>query len=346
LEAYTDNLNKPLYKIDEQVAKMGYPEFREFAAERVGGVELDNPHMNNLRQYYEGAVSKLRKELKKDQNFVRRQEIAWDNRMNRLRTEESGRTARRQSQNSTEEARFNYEAMVRQLSSKPKIGFTIFNNAPVFNCDRYTPPFLAQKAAWKGSRLKQLSKELTKPQALPSMASMYVPPALKVPEYQTFSVSLKNNADYGKTMVYLFPKQVKSFQRLDGSGGQFSGRLNKDMQYDLLVVGIAENGFYLYEETGVDGGQKTINSLEQVSEGEFNRRIEVMNANRLDKPMAVFDELEWLVKEQQNYKVQRLRMEKTAFRNKIRPIVFPCLRDAIREEWNPAVDSAEPEIQK
>lgn len=343
LEAYTDNLNKPLYKIDEQVVKMGHPEFREFAAERVGGVELDNPHMNNLRQYYEGAVSKIRKELKKDRDFVRRQEIAWDNRMQRLRTEESGRTARRQSQNSTEEARFNYEAMVRQLGKKPQIGFTIFNNAPVFNCDRYTPPFLTQKAAWKGSRLRQLSNQLTKPQALPSMASMYVPPALKTPEYESFSVSVKNNADYGKTMVYLFPKQVKSFQRLDGSDGQFSGRLNKDMQYDLLVVGIAENGFYLYEETGVDGGQKSIDHLEQVSEAEFNRRVERMNANRLDKPMAVFDELEWLVKEQQNYKVQRLRMEKAAFRNEIRPIVFPCLRDAVRGEGIRVIDEIEPE---
>ncbi|MDH4473855.1 MAG: hypothetical protein QE487_14715 [Fluviicola sp.] len=327
LEAYTDNLNKPLYKIDEQVVEMGYPEFREFAAERVGGVELDNPHMNNLRQYYEGAVSKIRKELKKDRDFVRRQEIAWDNRMQRLRTEEWGRTARRQSQNSTEEARFNYEAMVRQLGKKPQIGFTIFNNAPVFNCDQFAPTRYAQRVTWKGSRLRQLSKELTKPQALPSMASMYAPPALKVPEYKSFSVSLKNNTDYGKTMVYLFPKQIKSFQRLEGSGGQFSGRLNKDMQYDLLVVGIAENGFYLYEETGVDGGQKTINHLEQVSEAEFNRRVEAMNANRLDKPMAVFDELEWLVKEQQNYKVQRLRMEKAAFRNKMRPIVFQCLKE-------------------
>jgi hypothetical protein len=327
LEAYTDNLNKPLYKIDEQVVNMGYPEFREFAAERVGGVELDNPHINNLRQFYEGAVSKIRKELKKDRDFVRRQEIAWDNRMNRLRTEESGRTARRQSLNNTEDARFNYEAMVRQLGKKPQIGFTIFNNAPVFNCDRYTQAVYLQRMDWKGSRLRQLSKELTKPQALQSMASMYVPPALKVPEYNSFSVSVKNSTDYGKTMVYLFPKQIKSFQRLDGSGGQFSGRLNKDMQYDLLVVGIAENGFYLYEETGVAGGQKTISHLEQVSEAEFNRRVERMNANRLDKPMAIFDELEWLVKEQQNYKVQRLRMEKAAFRNEIRPIVFPCLNE-------------------
>lgn len=348
LEAYTDNLNKPLYQIDEKVAQMGYPEFRAFAAERVGGVELDNPHMNNLRQYYEGAVSKIRKELKKDRDFVRRQEIAWDNRMQRLRTEESGRTARRQSLNSTEEARFNYEAMVRQLGTKPQIGFTIFNDAPTFNCDRYIPSFYEKRAAWKGSRLRQLSNQLTQPQTLPSMASMYVPPALKTTEYESFSVSVKNNANYGKTMVYLFPKQIKSFQRLDGSGGQFSGRLNKAIQYDMLVVGIAENGFYLYEEMGVDGGQKTISQLEKVSEAEFNRRIETMNANRLDKPMAVFDELEWLVKEQQNYKVQRLRMEKAAFRNKIRPIVFPCIGDAIGEEWEPADDDSmpeEPEIQ-
>ena len=330
LEVYTDNLNKPLYEIDKQVAKMGYPEFREFATERVGGVELDNPHMNNLRQYYEGAVSKLRKELKKDRNFIRKQEIAWDNGLKRLRKEESSRSAKRQSLNTTEDKRLNEAAILRQMSNRPVIGFTIRRMAIVHNLDRYSASSnLAQAMA--STQRDTATMEIKTP--------VYAP--IKAPDYKSFSVSLKNNADYGKTMVYLFPKQVKSFQRLEGSGGQFSGRLNKDMQYDLLVVGIAENGFYLYEETGVDGGQKTINHLEQVSEGEFNRRIEAMNANRLDKPMAVFDELEWLVKEQQNYTVQRLRMEKAAFRNKIRQIVFPCLKDAIREETEPEI----PEIQ-
>jgi hypothetical protein len=361
LEAYTNNLNKPLSEIDEQVVNMGYTEFKEFATERVGGVELDNPHMNNLRQFYEGAVSKIRKELKKDRDFIRKQEIAWDNSLRRLRTEETSRSARRSSLNITKEAAFNYEGIVRQLSNLPKIGFSIYSNAPAFNCDRFALPLAEQRRRWQKSQLQQFALKVSRelPDAWGSMLNGIQNNAinsvastqrsfqavsesnassddrfslLKVPEYKSFSVSLKNNADYGKTMVYLFPKQVKSFQRLEGSGGQFSGRLNNDMQYDLLVVGIAENGFYLYEETGIDGGQKTINSLEQVSEGEFNRRIEVMNANRLDKPMAVFDELEWLVKEQQDYKVQRLRMEKADFRNKIRPIVFPCLRDAIREE--------------
>lgn len=222
---------------------------------------------------------------------------------------------------------------MRQMQNRPVVGFTIRRMAITHNIDKYAASgnlAQAMAAAQSDTTTMEIRTPIFKP--------------IKAPEYESFSVSVKNNTDYGKTMVYLFPKQVKSFQRLDGSGGQFNGRLNKDMQYDLLVVGIAENGFYLYEETGVDGGQKSIDHLEQVSEAEFNRRVERMNANRLDKPMAVFDELEWLVKEQQNYKVQRLRMEKAAFRNEIRPIVFPCLRDAIRDEWYHAIDETEPEI--
>ncbi|MES2555366.1 MAG: hypothetical protein V4604_04395 [Bacteroidota bacterium] len=324
LEAYTDNLNKPLYEIDEKIAKMGYPEFSEFAAERVGGVELDNPHMNNLRQFYAGAISTLQKELKKDRNFVRKQEMAWDNSLRRLRTEEFSRTARRRSLNNTEEARFNYGGMLRQLSNRPVIGFTIRRVAQVYNCDRYVS---------SGTLLNAMTSTQRDTATVEIRTPVFTP--LKAPEYESFSVSVKNNTDYGKTMVYLFPKQVKSFQRLEGSGGKFDGRLNKDMQYDMLIVGIAENGFYLYEETGISGGQKTISHLEPVSELEFNRRVEAMNANRLDKPMAVFDELEWLVKEQQNYRVQRLRMEREAFRNIIRPIVFPCLKDIVRDEIEP-----------
>ena len=325
LEAYTDNMNKPLYQIDEQVVEMGYPEFREFAAERVGGVELDNPHMNNLRQFYAGAIAKLQKELKKDRNFIRRQEIAWNNELNRLRTEETRRNARRRSLNSTEEQRFNYAGIARQMSNRPVIGFTIRRVAPVYNCDRYVASGRLLEAMASNFQADTAARTITVPVFAP----------VKMPEYASFSVSVKNNADYGKTMVYLFPKQVKSFQRLEGSAGTFSGRLNKDMQYDLLVVGIAENGFYLYGETGVKGGEKTISRLEQVSELEFNRRVEAMNANRLDKPMAIFDELEWLVKEQQHYKVQRLRMEREAFRNELRPVVFPCLKH-VRDEQNGA----------
>lgn len=73
--------------------------------------------------------------------------------------------------------------------------------------------------------------------------------------------------------------------------------------------------------------------LEHVSNDEFNSRIEALNKGRNSerKQMKITDELEWLLQEQKDYKVQRQRKESAAFRAKIGRTIFPC-----REELDKA----------
>lgn len=313
LEAYVNQLNKPLWQIDEQVAEMGYPEFRAFAAERVGGIKLDNPHMNNLRQFYEKSVADLRKELKKDRNYVRNLEKKWDAHLQELRTDESTRTSNRNAQNYKEEYDLNMASALQQLGKK-KVGFTIKKGgkstatAPmtnVYNLDRFVADVTTNST----------TGTFTDPETGKKVTITYNP----------FTLTVNNHEKYGKLFVYLFPHELNSFQRNDGKSGVFDYPLNNGITYDMIVVGIHEDGYYLYEKTDFNKGELGTVQLEKVTETEFNSRLEALNSARGKKSMKINDELDWLNKEQQDYKVQRLRKEMEAFRNELRPIVFPCL---------------------
>lgn len=65
-------------------------------------------------------------------------------------------------------------------------------------------------------------------------------------------------------------------------------------------------------------------SLDGISEKEFEKRINILNKHRTDKPMSLKDELKWLFKEKANYAVQKKRRENAAFRREIRPTIYSC----------------------
>lgn len=317
LEAYVNQLNKPLWQIDEQVAAMGYPDFRAFAAERVGGIELDNPHMNNLRQFYEKSIADLRKELKKDRNYVRNLEKKWDTHLQELRTDETSRTTKRNAQNYQEEYDLNMASALQQLGmEKKKVGFTIRKGGKptnavtnVYNLDRFVADVTTNRT----------TGTFTDPNTGKKATITYNP----------FTLSVDDHEKYGKLFVYLFPHELNSFQRIGGKNGTFDYPLNDGISYDMVVVGINEEGYFLYEKSDFNKGELGTVKPEKVSEKEFNSRIEALNSGRMKKPMKISEELEWLTHEQQDYKVQRLRKEMEAFRNELRPIVFPCLRDGV-----------------
>lgn len=316
LDLYTDNLNKPLYEIDAQVSGMGYAEFTGFAAERVGGVQLDNPHTNNLRQFYEHAVAQLRKQAKKDRNLIRKLESGWDRSLEKARRKQQVNSNRRQSVYAQQETTFNYPAMARQLGSRNTIGFTIRNggrrSSNLHNVDRYARTPLTNQPV-----------------------TIVPQPTVK---YSDFVVSIADAAGYERVFLYLFPHELNSYQRIDAINGRFSTRLNDAIRYDVLLVGMNESGFAIAEKRTVSGGDIGSVGLQSVTEQEFNHRMELLNENRCTKPAPVALELDWLQKEQANYKVQRLRMEQQVFRDTIRSVVFPCaIPDST--EWEPADDS-------
>lgn len=351
LDLYTDNLNKPLHEIDAMAAKLGHDEFNAFAEERVGGVQLDNPHINNMRRFYASAAAQLKKEAKQDRNFVRRQEAKWDAELGTVRRKENRDHTKRQQNAAAQEQRFNRESIARQFASNT-VSVTIYRNAPanLYNLDRYAPfrrPVATpstrpqevrneQKPAMQAERKSDGSVQYTREVRKSVSATEYsVTVQQATIRYNDLTLEVGDPKQYGRLMLYLFPRELNSFVRVDPAGGKFSQRLNDEMTYDIAVVGIAEDGYFIYERSGLNKGALGTVELAAVSETEFNSRIEALNRNRGVKPQPVSLELNWLMKEKKNYAVQRLRQENAEFRNRLLPKVFPC---AGEEYAAPAVD--------
>lgn len=311
LEKYTNNLNKPLYEIDGEVAAMGYAGFSEFAKERVGAVKLDNPHMNNLRQFYAHAVEQLKKAAKNDRDFVRKQEQAWDDELTTARTKEATRKVEREAKALDEEYNLNLRNVCRQLGQS--VGFQIHGGGTVYNIDKYVmDATIARKTTVINDPGTGKSATIT---------------------YNTFYTRVADFRQYDQCFLYLFPHELNSFQRVDPKNGLFDYPLNNDIIYDIAIVGMNEAGYHLYIKKGLNKGELGTVPLEHVSNDEFNSRIEALNKGRNSerKQMKITDELEWLLQEQKDYKVQRQRKESAAFRAKIGRTIFPC-----REELDKA----------
>ena len=311
LKQYTGSLNSPLYEVDERVAAMGYPEFKAFAAERVGKVELNNAHGKKLNEFYENASAELKAAIKKDRDFLRKQEQAWDQSVERQRSEEMDRRTGRNVQSYKEEYDLNYENASKQLGYRhtkqltgPSVGFTITSNVAAWNLDKFVADVTA------GRTTGTFTDAVTGRKATIT--------------YNDFSASVKSPEKYGRLFLYLFPHELNSFQRIDPVKGNFSYRLNNAVLYDLAIVGISEEGFYLHTTTGLRKGALGVVDLDKLSEREFTKAIERLNKGRISKPAKISEELSWLSKEKADYTVQRLRKEQAAFRRELRKVIFPC----------------------
>lgn len=305
---YANQLNKPLWELDKQVAKMGYPEFNEFAKERVGAIQLSNPHTNNLRHFYESAISKLREKDKKAINKAKKVTMAWDSEMRKARTKETTRSQQRETKALSEEYDLNLKNVYKQLGYA--VGFKITHGGgTVYNIDKYV----------MDATVARESTVITDP-TTGKKATI---------TYNDFSAKIENGKQYGKLYLYLFPKEINSFQRIDAKNGVFDYPLNNDISYDMAFIGINEDGYYILEKRKVNKGNLGSLSLEKVSENEFNNRIEALNKQRNDskKRTKINDELEWLFKEQKDYEVQTQRRKQEAFRRELEPIVYPCKKN-------------------
>jgi hypothetical protein len=228
------------------------------------------------------------------------QERKWDGKMNQTRTQESNRTASRKSQAFQEEASLNHEQVSRQLGFTQNIKIT--RNTIIVNIDR---------EVYAATRNRKTTKVTFNGKT-------------SIIKYNDFSLTVTNHKDYERLFVYLLPNKLNSYQRIGHENGKVDYPLNDKISYDVVILGMNETGYYYHEIRQIKEGTFGEISLSSISEDEFEKRISQLNKNRLDSPMKINDELEWLKLEKENYKVQRMREEERRFLERIRKVVFPC----------------------
>ncbi|MNV02791.1 hypothetical protein D3C71_930310 [compost metagenome] len=301
-DVYAKNLNEPLWKLDERVVKMGYKQFQALADQRIGKVKLDDAHQKNLNSFYEEAVKIIRERGKKELESTLKKERKWDNELQDERGKEVLRKGLRESANLNEEYGFNLRNVYKQLGVTA--GFQMHGGGTIVNIDKYV---------WDATVARQ-STLITDPSTGKTAQITYDP----------LAVEIKESEKYDQLFVYLFSKEINSYQRLDFKEGKLNYNLNGDMNYSAAIVGMNEKGYFYHQINELKAEDLGVISLEKISENEFDKRINILNNHRTDKPMSMKDELKWLFKEQANYVVQKKRRENEAFRAQIRPTIYSC----------------------
>lgn len=302
LEVYVSNLNTPLWKLDERVVKMGYPEFQQFVDQKVGVIHVDDAHQKNLNEFYEKAIESIRETGKKNFEYAIKKERKWDDEIRKERDKEVLRKGMRESANLQEEYGFNLENVGKQLGKT--LGFQVHGGGTVVNIDAYVME----------ATIARQSTVIIDPET-GKMAQI---------TYEPMSIEVKNPEKYDHLYLYLFSKEINSYQRLDFNDGRLEYNLNGDMNYTAAIIGMNENGYFYHEINELKASDLGIVSLDAISEKEFEKKITSLNKNRTDKPMDLKDELKWLFKEKANYAAQNQRRKNAAFRGEIRPTVYMC----------------------
>ncbi len=318
LETYTKNLSQPLAELDAKIVQMGHYEFQAFAAEQVGALNPDNPHLKNLVKFYEESVRQLQEESHNNRSELLRKQQQWDREMKSERIKEQSRTSARNVTALDQEYNFNLKNVCKQLGKT--VGFQIHGTGTVYNIDKYV----------MDATVARTSATITDPETGKTAQITY----------NEFSFEVENAEQHNKLYAYIFPSGINSYQRISGENGRFSYPLNNDMIYDLAIVGISEKGYSYFQQKTLKQGKLGKIDLQKISETELNASVEQLNSGRLGKPMEIKEELNWLVKEQKDYKEQKIRQDQAAFRERIAKVIFPCYSCdcAVEDESEVSVD--------
>ena len=300
LKLYTSNIDQPLYYIDSIAVARGYKQFEPFFAERVGKVEMENPHLKKLQSFYERGIRGLLEELRLEREKEGRKEKKWDNKVDNARSEENIRSSNRKAQAFQEEASLNHEHVRKQLGFTQNIKLT--SNVIIVNIDREVYAATRERKTTKVSFNGKTS----------------------VIKYNDFTLEIAKHENFERLYVYLLPDKLNSYQRVGHKKGKVDYPLNDKITYDIVILGINETGYFYHEIKQINKGKFGEIKLKSISESDFEKRITELNENRLNQPMNIKDELAWLKLEKENYKVQRLRKEKRRFLERIRNVAFPC----------------------
>ncbi|AEA43749.1 c-type cytochrome [Fluviicola taffensis] len=316
-DVYAKNLNEPLWKLDQRVVKMGYPQFQQFADQKVGAIKMDDVHQKNLTAFYEKAIETIRETGKKDLEAALKKDLQWDNEVQDERRKEFLRKGLRESTNLNEEYGFNLKNVYKQLGVTA--GFQIYGGGTIVNIDKYV----------MDATITRQSTLITDPETGKTAQITYEP----------LKVEVSESEQYDKLFLYLFSKEINSYQRIDFKEGKLDYNLNGDMNYHAMIVGMNENGYFYHQINELKAEDLEIVSLKEISEKEFDKRINILNEHRIGKAMSMKDELKWLFKEKANYAVQKKRRENVAFRNLIRPMIYSCMKS---ESNNSIIGGAKP----
>lgn len=332
-DLYANNLNEPLWKLDQRAVKLGYPEFQRFADQKVGSIQIDDAHQKNLTAFYEKAIETIRETGKKNFETALKKEQEWDRELIQERNDETLRKGIRASLNEEAEANFNLATISKQLGQT--VGFAITNKTVASRDQFLSRSGRSAGMPAKGSlpivvNIDRLTKELLSSRNSVDVFTFDKGKKASI-RYLDFTVDIESFKNFDRLYFYLLPKELNSYERLDFVNGRLNYPLNQAIDYSGVAFGMNEDGLYLFEIPTLIAKDLGEVKLQKVNAKQFESRLKELNKDRGVYSEQIASEIGWLFKEKENYRVQRKRRENQQFRRIIRPTIYSCVEDVKSE---------------
>jgi cytochrome c2 len=316
---YLENLNKPMYEIDQfiaaNVSEMAdvHHKFLEFAARKDGGVMLKEGIQQELSNYFEKKLKAYRdasaKTLAKHEQELARLAGIADN---KRRTKET-KDFLRKDKNFQEEFCANLTDAYRQIGVKRTCNDTIIPPPPPTNYYNIE----INTVGWKN--LDMYVYDAT--EARESMT--YTDPATgkkAAVTYKEVSIIIEDKQQFDRVLVYLLPSELASFQRIDENGNVFKEKLNMLFKYDAVAIGFKGEQAYFYKQTNLQPGQYSFR-LSATTDKELKQQLKTGSKERSEE---MLNEYEYQLFEQQEIRREIQLRKELDFRNQVMNAIWPC----------------------
>lgn len=312
LLTYISNIDKPLFYSDSILMQMvsgcgAHSRFEEFYQRHDGGVKVSSELQQKLRDYFIKRSALLQQIGEQTWLKIYEEAAVKDGEAMQKQSTHQYLEDLRNKSNFKEEYDKNFKEACKQLNCTHTYG----NTAP----KSYNAKFMSM--GWKN--IDQYVNESTTNRT----SLNYVDPVTgKKAEikYTPFSVTVTGS--YERTLVYLIPKELSSFQRVKQDGNIFKEKLNEFIKYDVVVLAYNGNEIFYNIEKNIEAKDYTFN-LNKISQEELSKKLRNISS---DKRNEMNEEVAYQVfvqKEVERKRIQRMADEQRLI---IATSIFPCLQ--------------------
>ncbi|MFT7614713.1 MAG: hypothetical protein ACI9J3_003697, partial [Parvicellaceae bacterium] len=285
------------------------PEFKKFAAQKLGGVKVSSEAVKMLNNYYKNVAAAQQQATKKVQAKFWSEYQEGVKEISDIDGQEVQRMADNYQKMYYEELNFNIKEVAAQLGIPADTEMPSGTRGYVASVG--TPGWLNIDRQIRASLDSRTSVDVTLDGKNAKIA------------YQEMTVELTNESDFDRVLTYLLPKEMTSYQRvIKRDGAKFTETLNEFMKYDLLVVGFKGEDVSLAFE-------------ENISPKDYKLAVKPSSMDRLNALMSesgkgadARKDLTASIKNQIRQRVLTDKMEPykkmQRFRNELAGTIFPC----------------------
>lgn len=303
LNLYVNGLDRELVNIDKQVVGLGYTSFKEFVKENMGKIDMDDAHVRSLRNFYAKTAEALKNEARENARVEREQNRRIEN------AYQSSQRKNVFSNNKIKQETLQEEYLINLAKfgypSRNTVGFTLRSgNNQIKNLDKLVWDATVARTNFKGKHYTT-GEEVT---------LTYKPVFLQVQS------KIKMDHQY----AYFLPKQLSSYHKQMLINDTVSYKLNMDFQYDLLVVGIKNDDFYVEYRPAIAPQNYSIPLTTAYTRAAADSLINSVCSSAKNMQSDLKNELKFF-EERRAYQVHKTKQrEMEQFRRHIAKQIFPC----------------------